>query len=277
MSAPTIPARDLDRRAWVVQVMGLPVSVHLRGPAVHTDAVAERVQRLFAELRAVDDTFSTYRPESEIGRLAGRVPDPATAGPAVREVVELCERARLRTGGRFDARRLPLPTGGAGFDPSGLVKGWAVERAARLLTDLPGHDLCLNAGGDVLLRTAPGRPAWRVGVEDPDRPGRLLDVLKRRDGAVATSGTARRGAHIVDPRTGRPATALRSVTVVGPELLWADVYATAAMAAGPDALAWLATLEGYAALLLDTAGHLHTTPTWPTPTAPSPTSSPASI
>ncbi|MEH0846142.1 FAD:protein FMN transferase [Micromonospora sp. CPCC 205711] len=257
------PALEQDRRAWVVQVMGLPVSVHLRGPDVHTDAVAARVEGLFAELRAVDATFSTYRPESEIGRLAGRMPDLATASDPVREVVRLCETARTRTGGRFDARRLPLPSGGAGFDPSGLVKGWAVQRAARWLADLPEHDLCLNAGGDVLLRTGPGRPAWRVGIEDPDRPGRLLDVLEQRDGAVATSGTARRGPHILDPRTGRPATTLRSVTVVGPELLWADVYATAAVAAGPWALDWLAGLDGYPALLVDAAGRVRATPNWP--------------
>ena len=254
---------DLDRRAWVVQVMGLPVSVHLRGPQVRTDAVAERVERIFAELGAVDEMFSTYRPDSAIGRLGGRLPDPASADPMVREVVELCELARMRTGGWFDARRLPLPTGGTGFDPSGLVKGWAVQRAARWLADLPDHDVCLNAGGDVLLRTGPGRPGWRVGIEDPDHPERLLDVLEREHGAVATSGTARRGAHIADPRTGRPAETVRSVTVVGPELLWADVYATAALARGADALDWLATLDGHTALLVDAAGRARTTPNWP--------------
>ncbi|MFR9779743.1 FAD:protein FMN transferase [Micromonospora sp. MS34] len=254
---------DLDRRAWVVQVMGLPVSVHLRGPEVRADAVAERVERTFAELRELDAVFSTYRPDSVLGRLGGAPPDPATADPVLREVVELCEEARARTDGWFDARRLPLPGGGTGFDPSGLVKGWAVERAARHLADLPGHDLCLNAGGDVLLRTAPGRPAWRVGIEDPDHPERMLDVVERAHGAVATSGTARRGAHITDPRAGRPASAVRSVTVVGPELLWADVYATAAVARGADAPAWLAALDGYAALLVDAAGQVRATPNWP--------------
>ncbi|QLQ37052.1 FAD:protein FMN transferase [Micromonospora robiginosa] len=255
-----------DRRAWVEQVMGLPVSVHLRGPGVRTPAVEERVARVFADLRAADDVFSTWRPESVLGRLRGAPPGPAaTADPLVREVAALCETARARTGGWFDARRLPLPLplGGTGYDPSGLVKGWAVERAARHLTDLAAHDLCLNAGGDVLLRTAPGRPSWRIGVEDPDRPERMLDVVARAGGAVATSGTARRGTHITDPRAGRPAAALRSVTVVGPDLLWADVYATAAVAGGADAPDWLASLDGYAALLVDAAGRVRATPGWP--------------
>ncbi|WP_345155173.1 FAD:protein FMN transferase [Micromonospora maritima] len=253
-----------DRRAWVEQVMGLPVSVHLRGPRVRTEAVVRRVDRVFAELRRADAVFSTYRPDSELGRLGGAPPDPAgTAHPLLREVAALCETARARTGGWFDARHLPLPLGGTGFDPSGLVKGWAVARAARHLTDLAEHDLCLNAGGDVLLRAAPDRPPWRVGVEDPDRPDRMLDVVERADGAVATSGTARRGAHITDPRAGRPAGAVRSVTVVGPDLLWADVYATAAVARGPQALDWLSTLDGYAALLVDAAGRVRVTPDWP--------------
>lgn len=91
----------------------------------------------------------------------------------------------------------------------------------------------------------------------------MLDVVERARGAVATSGTARRGAHITDPRSGRPAGAVRSVTVVGPELLWADVYATAAVARGADALDWLATLDGYAALLVDAAGRIRATPDWP--------------
>lgn len=192
--------------------MGLPVSVHLRGPRARTRAVEERVARVFAELRAADAVFSTYRPESVLGRLRGAPPGPAaTADPLVREVAGLCETARARTDGWFDARRLPLPLGGTGFDPSGLVKGWAVERAARHLTDLADHDLCLNAGGDVLLRTAPGRPPWRIGVEDPDRPERMLDVVERAGGAVATSGTARRGAHITDRAPdGRPRPSGRS-------------------------------------------------------------------
>ena len=123
----------------------------------------------------------------------------------MREVAALCDLARARTGGWFDARRLPLPTGGAGFDPSGLVKGWAVQRAAGALADLDGHDLVPQRRRGRAAADPGGPPPWRVGVEDPDRPGLLLDVLDRRDGAVATSGTARRGAHIVDPRAGRPA------------------------------------------------------------------------
>jgi thiamine biosynthesis lipoprotein len=99
-------------------------------------------------------------------------------------------------------------------------------------------------------------------VEDPLRAGRILTVLDLCDGAVATSGTAHRGAHIIDPRTGSPATRFASATVVGPSLLWADVHATAAMADGPAALARLNAEPGYEALLVDAGGQVHLSAGW---------------
>jgi thiamine biosynthesis lipoprotein len=109
------------------------------------------------------------------------------------------------------------------------------------------------------------RGTWRIGVEDPAQPDRLLAILDVTDSAVATSGRAHRGAHIVDPHTGSPARGLDSVTVVGPSLTWADVYATAAVARGPEAVTWLAGLPGYEALLVGDDGGLLATPGWPAP------------
>ena len=84
-----------------------------------------------------------------------------------------------------------------------------------------------------------------------------------RAGAVATSGSAQRGAHIIDPHHHRAATASQAVTVFGPTLLWADVYATAAAARGTAAIPWLNDLDGYEALMVTTNGILHTTAAWP--------------
>ncbi len=225
----------VDRRSWVQQIMGMPVSVHVRGPGVRTDPhVASLVDETFSLLREVDGLLSTYREDSEISRLRRGGLTPARCHPLVREVLGLCEEARERTDGWFDAW---LP---GGLDPSGLVKGWAVERAADLLATT-GHDLYVNAGGDMAVRVArPGAPPWRIGIEDPRDRSRLLAVHEVRRGGIATSGSAARGAHIVDPHTGGYPDELLSVTVTGPRLLWADVYATAAFARGPDAASWLA-------------------------------------
>jgi FAD:protein FMN transferase len=208
--------------------MGMPVRVD-------GDIDAARV---FAWLRWVDATFSTYRADSEISRLdRGELGDPH---PLVREVLDRCEALRRETGGYFDVRA------GGQLDPSGYVKGWAVERAAALVAAAGARDFCLDAGGDVLVRGGP----WRIGIRHPRRPDLLAGVLSLHDGAVATSGAYERGAHVIDPRTGRPPAAVLSVTVVGPDLGTADAYATAAFALGADGPAWTASLDGYEAMTI---------------------------
>ncbi|GAA1860622.1 FAD:protein FMN transferase [Asanoa iriomotensis] len=234
--------------------MGMPISLHVRQGA-DTSAIAAA----FAWLRRVDRMFSLHRPDSQVSELNRGVRALADCDPLMREVLDLCELARERTGGCFDAL-LPGPDGRVAFDPSGLVKGWAVERAGDLLTDRGVADFSLNAGGDIVLRVGAGLPRWRVGVEDPAAPERLCAVLELGDTAVATSGTARRGAHIVDPRTGRRIGGTVSVTVLGPSLTWADVYATAAVVRGPDDLDWLAAHPDHQALAVDGSGSIAATP-----------------
>lgn len=262
MTAPHAVQRRTDlptRRTWLEMVMGLPVSVTVRGENARRPETDRVVQAMFAELRHVDRVFSTYRPDSEISLLRAGALAEELASPDVREVLALCERARDLTGGRFDAR-LPQPDGSTLLDPSGLVKGWAVERAARCLDAVGGHDWIVNAGGDVLARTAHG-PNWQVAIQDPRDPAAIAAVLPLRCGAIATSGTAARGRHIIDPGTGRPAAdQLLSATVVGPSLVWADVLATAAFVEGTRALSRLRDLPGYDCVLMLPNGRLVGTP-----------------
>lgn len=257
-------AQTLGRRAYLAQIMGMPISVHLRGPQPDAPQAAAAVEQLFDELREVDRVFSLYREDSDLSRLGRGDLDLAGCHPDVAEVARLCEDARERTDGWFDPQLPPHddPDGPLRWDPTGLVKGWAVERASqalagRLAATLPGHDHCVNAGGDVMAHaTRSDTPPWRIGIEDPSDRSRVLDVAEVRSGAVATSGTAARGAHIRDPFTGAPATALLSVTVTGPSLLWADVHATAAFAMGAAATGWLAGLADHSALVVDGDGQV---------------------
>jgi thiamine biosynthesis lipoprotein len=237
--------------------MGMPVSIHVRGdsPGLLREWAVEEA---LAALVEVDRVFSTYRADSEISRLRSGAIGVQSCSPAVAEVLELCAEANRLTGGYFSAW-LPGPDGALALDPSGLVKGWAVERAARALTEGIDDDYYIGAGGDIALAVrgdTEHRPPWRVAVEDPLHPSRHLGVLELWAGGVATSGTAHRGSHIVDPITAEPATALASVTVVGPSLLWADVLATAACARGGDALSWLDWPAGYHALAVTAAGRV---------------------
>ncbi|MEU4669690.1 FAD:protein FMN transferase [Amycolatopsis sp. NPDC023774] len=224
-----------DRRAWARFIMGMPIGLHLRGRGVRTGPAAESVAaEVLSHLGTIGGLFRLHRPGSEVNRIRrGELP-PGDRRPWVREVARLCVEARERTDCWFDA---DLPGGHA---PSGLVKGWAAQTAAALLDRLPDHDYCLNAGGDVVVAVrGPDSAAWRVGVEDPRDRGGLLAARTVRAGGVATSGTAARGHHIIDTRTGVPARALMSATVVGASLLWADVYATAAVARGGNVERWV--------------------------------------
>jgi thiamine biosynthesis lipoprotein len=250
----TSTAPDVPRAAYVEQVMGLPVSIHVRGLLARSDAARSVVHDAFAWLRRVDALFSTYRPDSEISRIDAGHLSLADADPSVREVLLLAEQAEEMTDGLFCVR-LPRPDGSRHLEPSGIVKGWAAERAFRIVAALEGHDVCLNAGGDVVVGTAGGGPAWRVGVERPGGGG-VVAVVERVDGAVATSGTGARGHHLVDPRTGGSADALASMTVVGPSLMWADVLATAAFVRGADGVRWVQRFPGYQGLSIDHSGGL---------------------
>ncbi|WP_190192748.1 FAD:protein FMN transferase [Streptomyces minutiscleroticus] len=231
--------------------MGTVFSFDVRGG--EPDAVAAALAQAVAGLHRTDAVFSTYREDSQITRLArGELPVGA-CDPEVAEVLELCAEAERTSEGWFSS------TYAGSVDPTGLVKGWAVERAARLLSGAGAGGVSVNGGGDVQLRGAPdGHRPWRVGVSDPLRPGHLAAVVSAAGAgelAVATSGTAERGAHIVDPRTGRSAvTDLLAVTVIGPRLTWVDAWATAAFAMGSrQALDWLESLPDTEALLI-TAG-----------------------
>jgi thiamine biosynthesis lipoprotein len=228
-------------------VMGMPVTVDVRDP-VDPGVVFDWLSR-------VDVLFSTYRRGSQVARIGRGELAPCDADPLVREVLARCERLRERTGGWFDARV------GGRLDPSGLVKGWAVERAAGLLEAAGARNFCIDAGGDVCLRGGPaaGR-RWRVGIRHPHRRDRVAAVIECGDGAVATSGAYERGPHILDPHTGAAATGALSVTIVGPDLGTADALATAAFAMGEAGPAWTAGLAGHAAMTVLDGDRVLSTP-----------------
>lgn len=223
----------------VEQLMGMPVSVALRGRHADTAAGDAAWRAVLEELRQVDAVFSTYRADSLVSRLNRDELVVADCPAEVAEVLALGAQAEQASDGAFSIW-LPDDRGRRRLDPSGVVKGWAVERAARQLTALPDTDVCLSAGGDLVCHVAdPERPAWRIGVEDPHDPTSLIAVVPVRTGAVATSGTRHRGPHLLDARTGRPASGVASVTVIDPSLGWADIDATAAYAQGAGAADWL--------------------------------------
>jgi thiamine biosynthesis lipoprotein len=249
------------------QIWGTVVSVDVRDARDGAD-VPGALDAVFAWFKRVDDLFSTWRDDTEVRRIGRGELDVAEASPEVRTVLALCDEVRVETAGAFDitvgaraAEEVDPWPGLAPLDPSGLVKGWAVDRAASMLQDAGARAFSINAGGDVAVRgqPAPGT-AWRVGIRHPCEPDKVAAVVAVVDTGVATSGRYERGDHVLDPRTGRPATALTSASVIGPDLALADAYATALVVMGVDGLRWITGVAGYAAMAITDERRVLSTP-----------------
>lgn len=227
--------------------MGTAIGIDVRSvvPATALDDA-------FAYLRDVDARFSPFRPDSEISRLACGELAMADASDDLSAIAALCDELRRDTDGAFDAWG-HRPDGA--FDPTGLVKGWALDGAAGILRAAGATSFAINGGGDVVVagEAAPDRP-WRIGVRHPLVADRTAAVVELVDAAVATSGAYERGAHVVDPRTGQPAGGLLSITVVACSLARADALATAVFAMGGLGPRWLGARGG--ALLAITADEM---------------------
>ena len=223
----------------VEHIMGTAIGLDVRDPEVRPDAL----ERAFEYLRGVDERFSPFKAGSEVSRLIRGDIDESDAGAELREVLAMSDEIRRTSEGYFDIRG-HRPDGRP--DPTGLVKGWSLENAGRILEAAGARNYCINGGGDILVRgeAAPGH-AWRIGIRHPLIADAVATVLAIRGGAVATSGAYERGEHIRDPFTGMTPIDLRSITIVGPSLTYADAYATAAFAMGPTGLAWVAQLPDY--------------------------------
>lgn len=249
MTILTGSARPVVHRR-VDHVMGMPISLALRGRHA-ADRYGEAAwRRALVVLHEADRMFSTYRDDSFVSRLDRDEITVADCPPEVAEVLVLGELAQVQSGGAFDVRRRDAD-GRPRLDPSGVVKGWAVQRAVRAFDCLADTDVCLSAGGDMVCHVAsPDRDPWQVGIEDPHDPSRVVAVVPMRHGALATSALTHRGAHIVDSRTGQTPSGVASVTVVADDLSWADIDATAAFARGADALRWLRGRKGRGGLVV---------------------------
>jgi len=197
----------------------------------------------------IDEVFSTYKPTSIVSQLRrGEIAIENTL-PEVIEVWNLCTLVKDLTQSAFD----PWVVEG-GFDPSGLVKGWAADRCAEILLSAGAKHIQVNAAGDLALRGGftPNQP-WSIGVVNPDNRLEVLQTFNIQDGAIATSGTYERGSHIRDPHTGLIAIGAKSATVIGPDGAIADALATALMVDGRDGAVWFTTpeLAEYSAWVID--------------------------
>jgi len=222
-------------------VMGMPVEIHIIGKDV-----ISALEDAFGYLVAIDECFSTYKDESEISRINRGELLLEDASAQMKEVFALAEQTKRETAGYFDIRR---PDGS--IDPSGIVKGWAIKNAAGLIRDAGYEQYFVNAGGDIAMSgmNAEGKP-WSIGIRNPFKSEEIVKVVYPGNRGIATSGSYLRGAHIYNPHA--PEVSLDeivSLTVIGPDVLEADRFATGAFAMGKGGIEFIERtpgLEGYA-------------------------------
>lgn len=223
-------------------LMGMPITVEI----LDVGATEADIEKVFASFRAIDETFSTYKEQSEISKInRGELTGDAYS-EAMKTILALSEQTRQETRGYFDIRHDGM------LDPSGIVKGWAILQAARMLKAAGFVNFFIDAGGDIQVAgTKQGHP-WRVGIRNPFNRNEHVKVLALTDKGIATSGTAIRGQHIYNPHQPQmPIEEIVSLTVIGPDVYEADRFATAAFAMGKRGIYFIEQLSGFEGYMID--------------------------
>jgi thiamine biosynthesis lipoprotein len=201
-------------------IMGMPISVDI--PTCDDGMVFESI---FNRFKDIDQRFSAYKSGSELSKYQRAELELKELSPEFREVINACKAAEKLTDGYFSAYF------SGNYDPTGYVKGWSIAEAGRVVEKKGYKTYCIGVGGDILARSNSDR-VWNVGIQDPKDKTKILSRLSIKSGSVATSGNYERGSHIINPKTGKPAGKFLSVSVTGPDIITADILATAIFAAG---------------------------------------------
>jgi thiamine biosynthesis lipoprotein len=223
-------------------IMGMPVTLEIVGdPGVS-------LEKAFDYFTYVDTTFSTYKSDSEISRINRHEISLREYSDDMKLIFKLAEETKRLTHGYFD-----ITTPDGSVDPSGLVKGWAINNVAKLLVSRGHTDVYVEAGGDIQTSGSNAEGGeWRIGIRNPFNTDEIVKVVYPRGRGIATSGTYIRGKHIYDPHTKRAVkTSMASLTVVGPDVYEADRFATAAFAMGNGGIDFIENLEGFEGYAID--------------------------
>jgi thiamine biosynthesis lipoprotein len=225
-------------------LMGMPITVEIVDPHI-TEAAFNEVYEYFAH---IDEKFSTYKKTSEISAINHAGLEKEKWSEEMQMIFLLSEETKNQTNGYFDIK---TPSGD--YDPSGIVKGWAIWNAAQLLKKRGFTNFYIDAGGDIQPSgTNLDGKQWAIGIKNPFNEVENVKVLYVNNEGIATSGTYIRGLHIYDPKNhNQPIDEIVSLTVIGPNIHDADRYATAAFAMGAAGIQFIESLPGYEGYMID--------------------------
>jgi len=228
----------------VRDLMGMTITVEV----IDSSVMEEDIDEVFAYFVDVEKRFSYFRKDSEVTLInQGRIAENQWS-KGMKTIIKLAEKTKKETDGYFD---ITLHDGE--LNPSGLVKGWAIHNAAKLLLKKGFENFYVEAGGDIQVHglNAKGHP-WRVGVKNPFEQTQIVKVVSIKDRGIATSGTYIRGQHIYNPFNRSEAlTDIVSLSVIGPDILEADRFATAAFAMGKKGISFIEGLYGFEGFMID--------------------------
>jgi FAD:protein FMN transferase len=214
-------------------------------------ACEEDVEKIFLYFKEIEKRFSIFDPQSEISQINNSRLKEEEYSTQMKEVFELAEKTRMESNGYFN---IVTPTGK--YDPSGIVKGWAILNASKILISMGFENFYVDAGGDIQThgKNKTGIP-WSVGIKNPFNQEQIVKVVYPGNRGIATSGTYIRGQHIYNPINKESAiTDAVSLTVIGPDVCEADRFATAAFAMGNKGIYFIEELDGFEGYFIDNKG-----------------------
>jgi FAD:protein FMN transferase len=228
-------------------LMGMTITVEIADDF----AKESEINLVFAYFESVEKRFSVFKDDSEITLINEGKIKQSQYSEDMKTVFALAEKTKKETNGYFD---IVTPSGK--YNPSGLVKGWAIYNASILLLEKGFKNFYIEAGGDIQAYGINGHGTkWSVGIQNPFDPSQIVKVIFLKDIGIATSGSYRRGQHIYDPyNTDKPLNEIVSITVIGPNVYEADRFATAAFAMGPQGINFIENLKSFEGYMIDKDG-----------------------
>lgn len=220
--------------------MGMPITIDIP----NCDNI-EIFNEVYAEFERIDNSYSNYKPNSEVSMFTRGGITRTKLSRELKAIINACSQAEKATSGYFSA------WAGGSFDANGYIKGWAISRAGELIEKLGYKTYCIGAGGDILAR---GNKTWKIAIQDPFEKQKIVKIVNLKNQSIATSGNYEKGFHIVNPKTKKTVNYWASTSVVGPDIIKADILATACFAMGKKARRFMEGVAGYSLVTVSKAG-----------------------
>jgi thiamine biosynthesis lipoprotein len=222
------------------QIMGMPVTVDVEAPK-------KVFEKVFNYFKFVDEKFSPYKQNSEVTKINDKRLKPKDLSDEMKLIIKLSKETQKLTDGYFNIYT------NDNMDPSGIVKGWAIFNAGKIIEELGYKSYLVEAGGDIQTKGLnKDQKKWAIGIKNPFNTKEVVKVIYLSGEGVATSGTYERGKHIINPKEGMPADdEIVSLTVIGENVYEADRFATAAFAMGKRGINFIERLKGFEGYIIN--------------------------